>query len=551
MLTGYEYLPATGAPEQELVLLHGWGSTRDIWRPLLRSLRPWANVTLLDIPGCAPGAGGVSGSGAPADSEDAYEDTLDCRHEGTFEEMLDALLARAPARAVYLGFSLGGQLALALAGRAPQRVAAVVTVCSNPRFVAGDGWPGIDREVLGGFRAALDDNPSSLLQRFGALQLVGEREPLGLRKLVRTLPRPALDPSLAAGLDWLAGLDLRAAVASLDVPQLHLQARADALVPPAVADALESLLPAGGQVVHLPCGCHLAPLACPDDIAREAGVFLAAAGLRGAGAHAQTQARIQVSKTAVAESFSRAAGRYDSVAGLQRDVGTHLLDSLDRVSTQPDVVLDLGCGTGFFAPELGRRFPAARYIGLDLAGGMVDYARRRCAGSGEWLVADAESLPLAPSSVDLVFSSLAIQWCYRPGHLFAELARVLRPGGVCVFTSLGPDTLRELRAAWAAVDAHQHVNAFLPVGDLASAADAVPGLRLDLDTRVFNMHYRRVRDLLDELKTLGAHNMNRDRPRGLTSRRALQGMLAAYEGWRRDGQLPATYEVIFGALEKT
>ena len=86
--------------------------------------------------------------------------------------------------------------------------------------------------------------------------------------------------------------------------------------------------------------------------------------------------------------------------------------------------------------------------------------------SCDWLVADAEALPLVNDSVDLVFSSLALQWCYRPDHLFAELARVLKPGGICVFTSLGPDTLRELRAAWAAVDAHQHVNAFLPAGEL-------------------------------------------------------------------------------------
>ena len=163
---------------------------------------------------------------------------------------------------------------------------------------------------------------------------------------------------------------------------------------------------------------------------------------------------------------------------------------------------------------------------------------------------DAEALPLASNTVDLVFSSLAVQWCYRPEHLFAELARVLRPGGQCVFTSLGPDTLCELRAAWAAVDTHQHVNSFLPCAELASAVDRVPGVQLALATRQFRMEYLRVRDLLAELKTLGAHNMNADRPSGLTSRGALQGMLQAYETWRDDGVLPATYDVIFGVLEK-
>jgi malonyl-CoA O-methyltransferase len=213
-------------------------------------------------------------------------------------------------------------------------------------------------------------------------------------------------------------------------------------------------------------------------------------------------------------------------------------------------MLDLGCGTGYFSASLKQRYPGARYIGLDLAEGMVKYARGRATSNSEWLVADAESLPLASESVDLVFSSLAVQWCSRPTHLFAELARVLRPGGRCVFTSLGPGTLCELRAAWAAVDSNQHVNSFQTMPELSAAARDVPGVSLRLESHGFRMEYTRVRDLLAELKTLGAHNMNRGRPTGLTSRRALQGMLRAYEVYREEGVLPATYDVIFGVLEK-
>ena len=252
----------------------------------------------------------------------------------------------------------------------------------------------------------------------------------------------------------------------------------------------------------------------------------------------------------MAESFSRAAPLYDSAARLQRDVGAQLLQSLDHWQRIPSRVLDLGCGTGHFSPALQARFPGADYIGLDLAQGMVNYAREHCADAGLWLVGDAESLPLASASVDLVFSSLAVQWCTRPEHLFAELSRVLVPGGMCVFTSLGADTLHELRASWAAVDAHQHVNNFLPVAELATVIAAVPGLTARFENRIVKMQYGRVRELLDELKTLGAHNVNRARPAGLTSRRALQGMLQAYESWRAEGVLPATYEVIFGVLEK-
>jgi malonyl-CoA O-methyltransferase len=180
---------------------------------------------------------------------------------------------------------------------------------------------------------------------------------------------------------------------------------------------------------------------------------------------------------------------------------------------------------------------------------MVEYARAHAAGGAHWLVGDAESLPLAADSVDLVFSSLAIQWCHRPQQLFAELGRVLRPGGRCVFTTLGPDTLRELRQAWAAVDDRQHVNTFLPPQQLAAAAASVPGIRLSLRARRHCMQYARVGELLAELKTLGAHNMNRGRPEGLTSRKTLQGMLQAYEQWRVEGLLPATYDVIFGVVE--
>ena len=142
-----------------------------------------------------------------------------------------------------------------------------------------------------------------------------------------------------------------------------------------------------------------------------------------------------------------------------------------------------------------------------------------------------------------------MQWCDRPDHLFAELTRVLAPGGLCVFTSLGPATLQELRAAWAAVDSYQHVNTFIPTAALSEAAARVPGVNLEMEQVAFSTYYQRVRDLLDELKALGAHNMNRNRPAGLASRRALQGMLKAYEACRHEGRLPATYDVIFGTLE--
>lgn len=523
-----EYLPATEEAQQELVLLHGWGCNREVWRPLLVLLRPWANITLLDLPGCAPGV--ITGS------------SMD------LSELLVNILEQAPQQAVYVGWSLGGQLALELALREPERVSTVVTICSNPRFVACDDWPGMDANVFRQFRKDVEVNPVAALKRFDSLQVSGSPQPRPLLRQLQKLARAPASADMLTGLAWLGELDQRESLTCLRPPQLHLLASEDGLVPLALSRSIRSRVPAVGsaQVRTLHDSGHVAPLDVPIQLAQEIRQFLAATGdLHGGRAIAPA-----LEKKDVAISFSRAAATYDSVARLQRDVGKQLLTCLDSWQGEPATVLDLGCGTGYFYADLKRRYPQAQYLGLDLAPGMVKYARQRCTDRCDWLVADAEALPLAGESVDLIFSSLAVQWCYRPTHLFAELARVLRPGGMCVFTSLGPDTLHELRSAWAAVDSHQHVNAFLPSSELAVAAGHISNIGMGLEHRAFRMEYARVRDLLDELKALGAHNINRNRPPGLTSRRALQGMLQAYESERVDGVLPATYDVIFGVLEK-
>ena len=511
-------------------MLHGWGSSPAIWRPLLVALRPDANIRLLEIPGCAPCSSGMTGN---------WRDALD--------QVLEAVLAHSPGRAVFVGWSLGGQLAWALAERHPERVAAVVTLGSNPSFVARPDWPGMAGGAFLQFRSMYSADAARGLQRFDSLQVAGSPAPRTRRRQLRESDRETGCAELQTGLDWLEMLDQRQALSALACPQLHLLAQGDALVPVALADSLGSTLaekPAA-RVAVLDNSSHLLTLDQPSRVVTELTAFLRAVSLWPEAASVVES----LDKRDIAHSFSRAAPVYDSVAQLQRDVGNRLLEQLDALGTDPAMVLDLGCGTGHFRDELQRRFPEATYLGIDIAAGMVEYARSHQPGPCHWLVGDAESLPLASASVDLVFSSLAIQWCYRPQLLFAELARVLRPGGCCVFTTLGPDTLRELRASWATVDSHQHVNRFLPADQLAAAARRTPGVSLTLDSSRFRMEYRRVRDLLTELKTLGAHNMNRDRPEGLTSRRALQGMLQAYEDWREGELLPATYDVILGTLE--
>lgn len=529
MALSREYLPATRDARQELVLLHGWGCNRELWRPMLAAMRPWANISLLDLPGLAPGCGGKARPG--------------------LDQVLDSIADCCPDRAVLVGWSLGGQLALELAARQPQRVAALVTICSNPCFIATGDWPGMNPQDFCAFKAACEEDPVAGLRRFDLLQSQGA---VTRRDLLRELQRQRrLSPGeeLQAGLAWLAQLDQRDGLTRLAIPQLHLQAERDALVPGTVlATRLEELLAGNSlaEVQLLEEASHLAPLEMPAAVAARIDGFLDAGGMPDIPGTPPTVP----AKQDIAASFSRAAPRYDSVAALQRAVGARLMARLEPGADSPATILDLGCGTGSSRPDLLQRYPQARYIGLDLAPGMIAYARDRFGGDTQWLVGDAEALPLAAGSVDLVFSSLAFQWCYQPQKLFAELARILTPEGRCLFTSLGPDTLHELRTAWAAVDAHQHVNRFLPLDQLEEAASRVPGMRLSLDREYYRMEYDRVSELLTELKTLGAHNMNRDRPAGLTSRRVMQGMLAAYEAQRVSGLLPATYEVIFGEVRR-
>lgn len=247
--------------------------------------------------------------------------------------------------------------------------------------------------------------------------------------------------------------------------------------------------------------------------------------------------------------FSRAAERYDSVAVLQREIGQRMLDRLQLVKLQPQTILDVGAGTGVATAALIERYRRSRVLALDFALPMLQQARKR----GGWLrkprciCGDLEQLPLDDRSVDMIYSNAAIQWSNDLDQTFREFRRVLRPGGLLMFTTFGPDTLKELRAAWSEVDATAHVSTFIDMHDVGDAllraglADPV----MDVDRMVLT--YPTVNGLMRELKVLGAHNVSHGRRRGLTGKGRLQAMQQAYEQFRnRDGVLPASYEVVYG-----
>ncbi|WP_296809159.1 malonyl-ACP O-methyltransferase BioC [Thiocapsa sp.] len=256
----------------------------------------------------------------------------------------------------------------------------------------------------------------------------------------------------------------------------------------------------------------------------------------------------RIDKGRARRNFELAAERYDSVAVLQREIADRLLERLDYVRLEPERVLDLGAGTGYAVDALHRRYRKARVIALDFAHGMLLQARRR----GRWLrrplclCADAESLPLADGAVDLIVSNATFQWCNGLDRTFAECLRVLRPGGLLMFTTFGPDTLKELRQAWARVDGASHVSPFLDMHDVGDALVRARFADPVMDTERMTLTYPAVRDLMNDLKILGAGNATADRPRGLTGRARLAALDAAYENHRSDGRLPASYEVVYG-----
>jgi malonyl-CoA O-methyltransferase len=258
---------------------------------------------------------------------------------------------------------------------------------------------------------------------------------------------------------------------------------------------------------------------------------------------------LRVDKRQARRGFARAAGRYDEVAVLQQEIGRRMIERLGFMKIAPLRILDLGCGTGYSIDALLKLYPKAELIALDIAEPMLRRARRR----GRWLkrprclCADLDAVPLADGSIDLVFANAALQWSADPPQAFADLARVLRPGGLLIFTSFGPDTLRELRSAWADVDGAEHVHGFIDMhdyGDMLVAAGLADPV---MDVERMTLTYTDAMDLMREVKAIGAANAGMQRRRGLLGRGQLAQVCAAYERFRDSGgRLPASYEVVHG-----
>tara|TARA_A100001391_G_scaffold102000_3_gene67909 strand:- start:36 stop:842 length:807 start_codon:yes stop_codon:yes gene_type:complete len=258
------------------------------------------------------------------------------------------------------------------------------------------------------------------------------------------------------------------------------------------------------------------------------------------------QAEYRIAKNEVARSFNQAVKSYDAHASLQREVADKLLGKIqadDRVKR----LLDLGSGTGYCTASLQKLFPAAEIVSLDIAEGMLGFAARQHQQENlnEYFVcADAENLPFRDNSFDLIFSSLAIQWCQNYPALFNDLHRVMQNDGKIFMTTFGPGTLVELEQAWQKIDDAVHVNHFHDDVALRNVLEHAGFQNPVLQGEKKLRYYPNLAALTRELKSIGARNLNAGRGRGLNGRNKIVRLKQAFEGNSETGRgIPVTYQL--------
>lgn len=259
-----------------------------------------------------------------------------------------------------------------------------------------------------------------------------------------------------------------------------------------------------------------------------------------------------IRKQRVCDDFAKAADSYDAAAVVQHAICERALERVDMLKLQPGVILDVGTATGRSLRGLASRFPDSSMIACDLALPMLLHCRRHqdVKYADRLVCNDAEQLPFASGSVDLVFSASTFQWCTDLPRVLSECMRVLRVDGVLIFSTFGPDTLQQLRSSFAKVDGFQHVHEFIDmhhIGDMLLAAGFADPV---VDMETIDIQYSSLRQLLQDLKDTGSRgkfDAAQSTPAGLMGKQKYQSLVQAYEEYRQEnGLLPASYEVIYG-----
>ena len=452
------------------------------------------------------------------------------------DEWIDALARKITQPTWIIGWSLGGNVALELAYRYPEKVAGLSLLATTPLFLERPDWVvGMDEKVFSRFRNSLQDDVEKTLHRFDVLQTKGDPEERKLRHALQQYraQQPLLSPeALMRGLELLADFDQRALLTHLQQPMLWCFGELDSLVNPYTAYEVKALCPLAEVEVFRQC-THPVFLTHADKFFRCLLRLL-------------NEGKIVQTKRKVAASFSRAAEHYDNAAILQRQVAGQLFADVEHAA---GYLLDAGCGTGYWLEQLSYR--ADQVIALDMAHGMLTYGRSHFSGLEKSIEADLERLPFADHSISQIFSSLAVQWCEDPGIFLDEWYRVLKPGGKAYIATLGENTLNELRNSWQRVDEGRHVNVFCSVENLCEAVYQSPFTLKKMQDEILTLEYSHVKDLMRDLKNIGAQTVLDNDNKGLMGRQRFEQLEAEYEQFRSArGLLPASYEVIYMVLEK-
>jgi len=247
--------------------------------------------------------------------------------------------------------------------------------------------------------------------------------------------------------------------------------------------------------------------------------------------------------------FEKAAKTYDAAAVLQREIAKRMGERLDYIKHQPKTVLDAGCGTGFITKDLLKRYPKSQIISLDLALNMTLKTKEQ----GSWfrkprlVCADAEQIPLKDDSIDLIVSNLMIQWSNDLTKMFTGFHSVLAPNGLLLFSTFGPDTLKEMRESWSTVDNKPHTSSFVDMHEIGDALLKSGFINPVTDMELITMTYSNVRQLMKDIKQIGASNTDSERSKGLMGKQKLKAFESAYEQFKTpEGLYPASWEIIYG-----
>lgn len=251
----------------------------------------------------------------------------------------------------------------------------------------------------------------------------------------------------------------------------------------------------------------------------------------------------------IRHSFDRSSDTYDEAAVLQREVADRLLQRLEYIQQRPEMILDLGSGTGYVTRHLLDKYKQASLTAIDLSPNMCRLTKQH----GGWFrkphvaCANAQALPFKDNAFDCVISSLMLQWCDDLPQTFTGINRVLKSDGLFSFSTFGPDTLKELNLAWKEVDDQAHTHPFIDMHDVADSLLTAGFDQPVVDMEMITLTYSSVQSLLKDLKMIGANNALTSRHKGLTGRQAIRKLEKAYEMFRTDdGSYPLSYEVIYG-----